>query len=170
MYWNLIQALILFCFLAGKTGNVHRNDLRDSHKKLLCTTREVGDHKELVAAIDLGVTKMSDIILSCTFLDALCVEKGIISEPVIFQSKDDKDTKKTSIVGEGTSDEERAMYWILSKFLSHSLATTQSIINNGGGAENIGFLSKQVDLATVMGQDEETVQLAHNLPLRMCPG
>ncbi len=70
---------------------------------------------------------MSDIILSRTrlpFLDALCVEKGIISEPVIFQSKDDKETKKISIVGEGASDEERAMYWILGKFLSHSLAAT----------------------------------------------
>jgi hypothetical protein len=54
----------------------------------------------------------------------LCAERGIISEPVIFQNKDDKETKKTSIVGEGASDEERAMYWILGKFLSHSLAAT----------------------------------------------
>ncbi len=35
------------------------------------------------------------------------------------------------------------------------------MINNGGGAENIGFLSKQVDLATVLGQDEETVRMEH---------
>ncbi len=127
MYWNWIHVLILFCFLSGKTSNVHRNDLRNSLKKLLCTPREVGDRKELVVAIDLGVTKMSDIILSRTrlpFLDALCVEKGIISEPVIFQSKDDKETKKSSIVGEGASDEERAMNWILGKFLRHSLAAT----------------------------------------------
>ena len=113
--------------MSGKTTNVHRNDLRNSLKKLLCTPREAGDRKELVAAIDLGVTKMSDIILSRTrlpFLETLCVEKGIISEPVIFQNKDDKETKKTSIVGEGASDEERAMYWILGKFLSHSLAST----------------------------------------------
>ena len=148
MYWNLKHALILFCFLSGKTGNVHRNDVRNSLKKLLCTPREAGDRKELVAAIDLGITKMSDIILSRTrlpYLDALCVEKGIISEPVIFQNKDDKDAKKTSIVGEGASDEERAMYWVLGKFMIHSLSATQSMINNGGGAENIGFLSKQVE-------------------------
>ena len=71
MYWNLIQDHILFYFLSGKTGNVHRNDLRNALKKLLCTTREVGDRKELVAAIDLGVTKMSDIILSRTRLPFL---------------------------------------------------------------------------------------------------
>ena len=127
MYWNWIHALMLFGFRSGKTTNVHRNDLRNSLKKLLCTPREVGDRKELVAAIDLGITKMSDIILSRTrlpFLETLCREKGIISEPVIFQNKDDKETNKTSIVGEGASDEERAMYWILGKFLTHSLAAT----------------------------------------------
>jgi hypothetical protein len=142
--------------LPGKTGNVHRNDLRNFLKKLLCTAREVGDRKEIVAAIDLGVPKMSDIILSRTrlpFLESLCVEKGIISEPVIFQSKADKDAKKTSILGEGASDEERAMYWILGKFLSHTFAATQSMINNFGGAENIGFLNKCQDLTTVMGED-----------------
>ena len=35
------------------------------------------------------------------------------------------------------------------------------MINNGDGAENIGFVSKEVDLAAVMGQDEELVQLEH---------
>ena len=127
MYWSWIHALMLFGFLSGKTTNVHRNDLRNSLKKLLCTPREVGDRKELVAAIDLGVSKMSDVILSRTrlgFLEKLCGERGIISEAVIFQNKDDKETKKTSIVGEGASDEERAMYWILGKSLSHSLAAT----------------------------------------------
>ncbi len=112
----MIQTLTLFCLLSGKTGNVHRidcNDFRNALKKLLCTTREVGDRKELVAAIDLGVTKMSDIILSrmrLPFLETLCLEKGIISEPVVFQSKDDnlKEAKKTSMVGEGASEEERA--------------------------------------------------------------
>ncbi len=37
---------------------------------------------------------MSDIILSrarLPFLETLCVAKGIISEPVIFQGKDEKD-------------------------------------------------------------------------------
>ena len=119
MSQNLKPNLIYIWLLSGKTGNVHRNDLRNGLKKLLCSPREASDRKELVAAIDIGVTKMSDIILSrarLPFLETLCVEKGIISEPVIFQGKDEKDTHKSSIVGDGASDEERAMYWILGKF------------------------------------------------------
>ena len=145
--------LIYIWLLSGKTANVHSNDLRSSPMKLLCSPREVSDRKELVAAINLGVPKMSDIVLSrarLPFLESLCVEKGIISEPVIFQGKDEMEAKKSSIVGECASDEERAMHWILGKFLSHTLAATHSMIDNGGVAENIGFLHRYLDLATVM--------------------
>ena len=40
-------------------------------------------------------------------------------------TRDNKAHKMTSILGEGTNDRERAMYWILGKFLSISLARPQ---------------------------------------------
>ncbi len=106
--------------MSGKATIVHRNDLRNSLKKFFCMTREVHDRKELVAANSLGISKMTDIVLSRTrlpYLDELCVEKGLVGEPLIFQGKDDKEAKRISILGEGANDKERAMYWILGKFL-----------------------------------------------------
>ena len=35
------------------------------------------------------------------------------------------------------------------------------MINYGDGAENIGFVSKEVDLAAVMGQGEELLHFEH---------
>ena len=102
MYRNMKPILIYIWLLSDKTANVHRNDLRNSLKKLLCCPREVSDRKKLVAAINLRVPKMSDIVLSrarLPFLESLCVRKGIISEPVLFQGKDDKEAKKSSILG-----------------------------------------------------------------------
>lgn len=68
---------------------------------------------------------MTDIILSrrrLAYLNQLCEEKGIIGEPIIFQTRDNKAHKMTSILGEGTNDRERAMYWILGELLSDTLA------------------------------------------------
>ena len=62
---------------------------------------------------------MTDIILSChrlPFLDQLCKDKGIIVEPVIFQTKDNKEKKVTSILGEGVTENKRAMYWTLMSY------------------------------------------------------
>jgi len=62
---------------------------------------------------------MTDIILSChrlPFLDPLCEDKGIIGEPVIFQTKDNKEKKVTSILGKGVNENKRAMYWILMSY------------------------------------------------------
>ena len=69
-------------------------------------------------ANNIGIAKMSDIILSrhrLPFLNQLCEAKGIIGEPVIFQTRENKEKKLSSIVGEGVSDEERTLYWILGK-------------------------------------------------------
>jgi hypothetical protein len=63
MYRNMKPILIYIWLLSDKTANVHHNDLRNSLKKLLCRPREVSYCKELVAAINLGVLKMSDIVL-----------------------------------------------------------------------------------------------------------
>jgi hypothetical protein len=68
---------------------------------------------------------MTDIILSrrrLPYLNQLCEEKGIIGEPIVFQTRDNKEHKMASILGEGTNDRERAMYWILGELLSNTLA------------------------------------------------
>jgi hypothetical protein len=93
---------------------------------LFCTTREVQDREQIVAANAVGVSKMTDIILSrrrLPYLNQLCEEKGIIGEPIVFQTRDNKEHKMTSILGEGSNERERAMYWILGELLSnHTLA------------------------------------------------
>jgi hypothetical protein len=96
-------------------------------------THEVHDRRELVAANSLGILKMTDIILSRTqlpYLDELCVEKGLVCEPLIFQSRDDKEAKRFSILGEGANERERAMYWILGNVFSHTLAAVPFILDN----------------------------------------
>ncbi len=100
--------------------------------KLFCTTGEVHDSEQIVAANAISVSKMTDIILLChqlPFLNQLCEDRGIIGEPVIFQTRDNKEHKVTSIIGEDLNEREHAMYWILGEFLSHTLAHFFPIID-----------------------------------------
>ncbi len=92
-------------------------------------TREVEDCPQLVAATSIGISKMTDIILlrkRLPYIDQLCEDKGIVGEPVIFQTKENKAAKRTSIiVVEGKNERERperALYWILGEILSPDLA------------------------------------------------
>ena len=106
VFFEIILPLISFSIFSGKANIIHRNDLRQHLIKLFCTTREVQDREQIVAAIDIGVSKMTDIILSrhrLPYLDQLCEEKGIIGEQIIFQTRDNKEHKMTSILGEGTN-------------------------------------------------------------------
>ena len=83
---------------------------------LLCGKRKTEDRAEIIAANSIGVTDLSDIILSRSrlpFLDELCEARGIIGEQVIFQTKDDLSKRKNSILGEGGHPIERKLYWIL---------------------------------------------------------
>ena len=57
-----------------------------------------------------------------SYLDELCDAKGIVGEPVIFQTKDDRDKKKASILGDGSHEIEKAFYWILGGTSRSSLA------------------------------------------------
>ena len=68
-------------------------------------------------AESLDIQDLSDVILSrkgLPYLDKLCEAKGVVGEPVIFQTKEDRDKKKASILGDGSSDIQKALYWILS--------------------------------------------------------
>ena len=74
---------------------------------LLCTkTCEVKNRAQVVALNGIGIKGMADIILSrqpIPFLDEMCTQNGIVGEPVIFQTADDKKAKKSSIVGAGAT-------------------------------------------------------------------
>ncbi len=68
------------------------------------------DRREIVAALDIGADSMTHVILGRirnSFIDKMCLNKGLIGEPVIFQDKMDKEAKRTSIVGEGATHHER---------------------------------------------------------------
>jgi hypothetical protein len=45
-----------------------------------------------------------------TFIDEMCLDKGLKGEPVIFQDKMEKEAKRTSLVGEGATQWERTLY------------------------------------------------------------
>jgi hypothetical protein len=111
---------------AGKANIVHRKDIRSSLIKLLCNSREPTDRPEILVAEYLGIMQKSDKILSrkrLSYLDELCDVKGIVGEPVIFQTKDDRDKKKASILGDGSHETEKALYWILGETSCSSLAS-----------------------------------------------
>ena len=74
---------------------------------------------QLVAATGQGISKMTDIILShkrLPYLNELCEAKGVVGEPVIFQTHEDVKARKISIVGAGATVHEKALRWILGEF------------------------------------------------------
>ena len=102
---------------SAKANMVHRKDIRKWLLKLLCSPRQPEDRAEIAVAESLEITDLSDVILSrkrLSYLDELCEAKGVVGEPVIFQTKEDRDKKKASILGDGSADIEKALYWILS--------------------------------------------------------
>jgi hypothetical protein len=112
--------------VTGKANITHRKDIRRSLTKLLCCSREQTDRPEILVAESLGVMNLTDIILSrkrLSYLDRLCDAKGIVGEPVIFQTKEDRDKKKASVLGDGAHDTEKALYWILGGSSITSLAS-----------------------------------------------
>ena len=101
---------------SAKANMVHRKDVRKWLIKLLCNPRQQEDRAEIVVAESLDIQDLSDVILSrkrLPYLDELCETKGVVGEPVIFQTKEDRDKKKASILGDGSGDIEKALYWIL---------------------------------------------------------
>ena len=112
----LCGARVLTNIEAGKASIVHRKDMRAA-MKLLCTqTREVENRGQIVALRGVGIKTLDTIMLSrqsIPFLDELCIEKGIVGEPVIFQTEVDKKAKKTSIVGAGATPGEQHLRWII---------------------------------------------------------
>jgi len=93
----------------------------------------------IAVAESLGIEDLSDVILSrkrLSYLDELCKTKGVVGEPVIFQTKEDMDKKKASILGDGSSDIEKALYWTL---------------------EQLGQITSDLDLRELMRLSDEEI-------------
>ncbi len=74
---------------------------------------------QMVALLSFGVENLAHVLLSrdtVPFIDAMCVEKGIVGEPVIFQTQGEQKARKTSIVGTGAIEHEKALRWIIGEF------------------------------------------------------
>jgi len=101
---------------AGKAAVAHRKDMRSGMTTLLTRTREIENRREIVAAADIGFQDRSHKIISresLGFLEDMCTDKGIIGEPVIFQTQEDKNARKPSIVGTCATDHEKSLLWII---------------------------------------------------------
>jgi hypothetical protein len=73
----------------------------------------------MVALRSFGVEGLDHVLLSrdtVPFINAMCVEKGIVGDPVIFQKQAEQKTRKTSIVGTGATEHEKALRWIIGEF------------------------------------------------------
>ncbi len=117
--------------MSGKAAIVHRNYLHTWLIKFFCKPREVEDHKEIIQPWILD---------------------NASHHFVIFQDKMDKEAKRTSLVGEGATHQERTLYWILGKFFSNYLPASCSITHKRVDTENIGFLHRSIDLDTLIEQ------------------
>jgi hypothetical protein len=106
----------------------------------------VEDRRDIVAALDIGADSMTHVILGRIrnpFIDEMCLNKGLIGEPVIFQDNMEKEAnlaKRASIVGKGATHQERTLYWMLGKLFNKSLRASRSISHKRLDAENVGFL------------------------------
>ncbi len=128
---------------SGKAAIVHHNYLRTWLIKFFCKPREVGDRREIVAASGIGIDSMTHVILGrirMPFIDKMCLNKGLMGPPVIFQDKMDKEAKQASIVGEGATHQERMLHSILDKFFNNALRASRSISHKRLDEKNIGFL------------------------------
>ena len=70
----------------------------------------------MVALRSFGVEGLDHVLLSrdtVPFINAMCVEKGIVGDPVIFQTQGEQKARKPSIVGTGATEHEKALRWIM---------------------------------------------------------
>jgi hypothetical protein len=114
--------------VAGKTSIVHRKDMLLALINLCTKPREIENRVQIVALSDIGIKDLAEVMLSratIPFLDDMCDEKGIVGEPVIFQTAVDKKSKKTSIVGTGATPGEQGLRWMIGALCWTSILKTR---------------------------------------------
>jgi hypothetical protein len=89
--------------------------------------RKVKNRAQIVALSGIGIKDLAEVMLSratIPFLYDMCTEKGIVGEPVFFQTAEDKKAKKTSIVGTGATPGEQGLCWIIGALCWTSVSNT----------------------------------------------
>jgi hypothetical protein len=105
--------------MAGKATVVHRRDMQKAMIDLCCRPRDIEMRAQMVALRSFGVEGLDHVLLSrdtVPFINAMCVEKGIVGDPVIFQTQGEQKARKPSIVGTGATEHEKALRWIIGEF------------------------------------------------------
>ena len=96
---------------------------------MLCTKpREIENRAQINALSCIGIKDLAEVMLSratIPFLDDMCTEKGIVGEPVIFQTAEDKKSKKNSILGTGATPGEQGLRWIIGALCWTSVSKTR---------------------------------------------
>ena len=105
--------------MAGKATRIHRTDMRNALINLCTSSRQPQMRQQIVALHDLGIRDLRQVLISresIGFIDEMCIEKGIVGPPVIFQTKQDKQADRTSVVGAGETLHEKVLHWIVGEF------------------------------------------------------
>ncbi len=105
--------------MAGKATVVHRRDMQKAMIDLCCRPLDIEMRAQMVALRSFGVEGLDHVLLSrntVPFINAMCVEKGIVGDPAIFQTQGEQKARKPSIVGTGATENEKAFRWIIGDF------------------------------------------------------
>jgi hypothetical protein len=105
--------------MAGKATVVHGRDMQKAMIDLCCRPRGIEMRDQMVALHSFGVEDLAHVLLfhdTVPFINAMCVEKGIVGDPVIFQTQGEQKARKNSIVGTGTTEHEKVLQWIIGEF------------------------------------------------------
>ena len=105
----------------------HSKDMLSALINLCTKRREIENRAQIVVLSGIGIKDLSEVMLSSATipcLDDMCTEKGIVGEPVFFQTAEDKKSKKTSIVGTGATPGEQGLRWIIGALCWTSVSKT----------------------------------------------
>ncbi len=75
--------------MSGKATVVHRRDMQKAIIDLCCRPLDIEMRAQMVALRSFGVEGLDHVLLSrntVPFINAMCVEKGIVGDPAIFQT------------------------------------------------------------------------------------
>jgi hypothetical protein len=98
--------------MAGKATVVHRRDMQKAMINLCCRPQDIEMRAQIVALSSFGVEGLDHVLLfggTVPFINAMCVEKGIVGDPVIFQTQGEQKARKPSIVGTCATEHEKAL-------------------------------------------------------------
>jgi hypothetical protein len=79
--------------MAGKATVVHRRDMQKAIINLCCKPQGIEMRDQMFALRSFGVEDLAHVLLSrdiVPFIDAMCVDMGIVGEPVFFRHNESR--------------------------------------------------------------------------------